>query len=240
ARRRGLGCRVFLPARAAAARRAAIAGEGADMVVVDGTYEQACALAAGAAAQDGVLEIADAGDGPAATRVIDGYVTLFAEVGEQVDVVLVPVGVGSLGAAAVRGARGRGTAVIGVEPATAACLTAALDAGRPVGIETPGTSMAGMDCAQVSAAAWPELRDGIARTVCVTDAEAHAAMRELAALGLTIGDCGASTLAALRRADLAPGTRVLLVATEGATDPEAYALSIGATGPPRAPASGRR
>jgi diaminopropionate ammonia-lyase len=99
--------------------------------------------------------------------------------------------------------------------------------------------MAGLDCAEVSPAAWPSLRDGIAGTVAVRDAEAHAAMRELAAAGLAIGDCGAATLAALRtlardpaaaplRAaiDLRPDTRVLLVATEGVTDPAGYAAIV--------------
>ena len=43
--------------------------------------------------------------------------------------------------------------------------------------------MAGLDCAEVSAAAWPSLRAGIHGTITVTDAEAHAAMRELAARG---------------------------------------------------------
>ena len=66
-------------------------------------------------------------------------------------------------------------------------------------------------------------------------------MRELAALGLAIGDCGAAALAALRAlvADdaaaplraavgLGPASRVLLVATEGPTDPDAYARGISA------------
>jgi diaminopropionate ammonia-lyase len=217
---RGLRARIFLPARSAAARRAAIAGEGADVVVVDGTYEDALALAAAAAREDGVLEIADTGTH--GTAAIDGYATLFAEIAEPVDLALVPVGVGSLAAAAVRWA----PRVIGVEPATAACLTAALAAGKPVAIDNPGTSMAGMDCARVSEGAWPELRDGIAGTVTVTDDEARAAMRELRALGLTIGDCGASTLAALRKLRPEAGTRVLLVATEGATDPDAYRRAV--------------
>ncbi|MEP6953851.1 MAG: pyridoxal-phosphate dependent enzyme [Solirubrobacteraceae bacterium] len=225
---RGLRCRVFLPARSVPARRDAIAGEGAEVVVLAGTYEEACAAATAAAAQEGVLEIADVG--PHATAVIDGYATLFAEIDEPVDVVLVPVGVGSLAAAAVR-AHPR---VIGVEPERAACLTAALAAGHPVEIDTPGTALAGMDCARVSEGAWPDLRGGIERTITVTDDETHAAMRELAALGLRFGDCGAAPLAALRRAALAPGTRALLIATEGVTDPEGYAAVLSAPGPPRA------
>ena len=52
---------------------------------------------------------------------IDGYATLFAEVVGQgeFDLLLVPVGVGSLAAAAARfGARRTACAVVGVEPAT--------------------------------------------------------------------------------------------------------------------------
>jgi diaminopropionate ammonia-lyase len=220
---RGLAARVYLPARAVPARRDAIAGEGAEVVVIDGDYEQAVALAAAEGAEPGKLELADVGDSAPAHWVIEGYATLFAEAAEQgdFDLVIVPVGVGSLAAAAVRA----GVPVIGVEPETAACLTASLTAGAPTTVPTPGTTMAGLDCAEVSAAAWPTLRDGIHSTVTITDAEAHAAMRELAAAGLAIGDSGAAPLAALRaiEGELAPGTRVLLVATEGPTDPEGYA-----------------
>ncbi len=86
---------------------------------------------------------------------------------------------------------------IGVEPATAACVTASLAAGRPVVVDTPGTSMAGLNCATPSHAAWPALRDGLTGCVVIGDAEAHAAMRELAAQGIVAGDCGAASLAAL-------------------------------------------
>jgi diaminopropionate ammonia-lyase len=164
--------------------------------------------------------------------VIDGYATLFAEAAEQAafDLLLVPVGVGSLAAAAARfGARG-GVAVVGVEPARAACLTASLAAGEPTAVATPGTTMAGLDCAEVSGAAWPALWDGIHGTVTVEDAEADAAMRELAAAGLTIGESGAAPLAGLRalvedprgaalreHVGLSAESRVLLIATEGPT-----------------------
>ena len=61
AAQRGLRCRIYLPARAVAARRAAIAGEGADVVVVDGTYEDAVARAAADGARPGRVELADVG-----------------------------------------------------------------------------------------------------------------------------------------------------------------------------------
>ncbi len=239
---RGLGCRIFVPARSAAARREAIAGEGAEVVVVDGSYEVAVGRAAEAGRVPGTLEIADVGESGPAHWVIDGYHTLFAEAAAQTGfgTLLVPAGVGSLAAAAARFGALAGQSVIAVEPETAACVTASLAAGAPATVPTPGTSMAGMDCAEVSPAAWPSLRDGITGTITVSDAESIAAMRELAAIGYAIGDCGAAPLAALRalmtepggtelRAAAGldrPGARVLLVATEGVTDPSGYAAAL--------------
>lgn len=241
AARRGLDCRVFLPARSSSARRDAIAAEGAEVVVVAGDYEDAVALAAAAGASAGAAEIADVGGSGPAHRVIDGYATLFAEAAEQGDhdLVLVGVGVGSLAAAAARFAAHAGAQVIGVEPVAAGCLTASLAAGRPTRVATPGTTMAGLDCAEVSTAAWPTLRDGVHGTVTVSDAETHAAMDALAAVGLAIGEAGAATLAALRAlvtdpacaalraaVGVGPETRVLLVATEGPTDPASYRRAL--------------
>ena len=242
AARRGLRCRVVLPARSARARRDAIAREGAGVEVVDGDYEAAVDHAASAAHGDGVAEIADVGRSDPARWVIDGYATLFSEVAEQgsFDAVLVPVGVGSLAAAAARFAARAGARVVGVEPASAACLTASLAAGRPVRVATPGTSMAGMDCAEVSPAAWRTLRRGVHGALTVEDVQASAAMRELARGGLPIGECGAAPLAALRTLVAHPdcaalrealgldgSSRVLLLATEGLTNPEPDAVNDG-------------
>ena len=227
---RGLRCRIFLPARSLAARRDAIAGEGAE-VVAGGTYEEAVARAEAAGAEPGVLVVADTGRAGPADWVIDGYATLFAEAAAQAahDVLLVPAGVGSLAAAAARHGARAGVKVVAVEPATAACLTASLAAGRPTPVPTPGTAMAGLDCAEVSPAAWPSLLRGIHGTVTVEDAEARAAMDELTAAGLRIGESGAASLAALRAlmsdpacgglraAAVTPSSRVLLLATEGRT-----------------------
>jgi diaminopropionate ammonia-lyase len=229
---RGLACRIFLPSGSLPARVEAIEGEGAEVVVIDGTYEEAVARAAAAGEQPGVAEIADVGSTGPARWVIDGYATLFAEAAAQAafDLLIVPVGVGSLASAAARFAAHAGIPVVGVEPVTAACLTASLAAGEPVSIPTPGTTMAGLNCAEVSSAAWPTLRDGIHGTVTVDDDEAAAAMRELAAARLAIGECGAAALAALlalvrdqacaplrEAVGLGAQTRALLIATEGLT-----------------------
>lgn len=242
AARRGLDSRIFLPAVSGRARREAIEGEGGEVVVVDGAYEDALAEARRATAEPGTVEIADVGTSGPAHWVIDGYQTMFAETLAQgsFDLLLVPAGVGSLAAAATRFAAQVDMRVIGVEPDTAACLTASFEAGAPAAVVNTGTTMAGLDCAEISETAWPTLRDGMHGTITVHDDEVHDAMRDLATAGLAIGDCGAAPVAALRAlageaacnalrtmVGFGPGTRALLIATEGPTDPDGYRAIIG-------------
>ncbi|WP_433498687.1 pyridoxal-phosphate dependent enzyme [Sphaerimonospora sp. CA-214678] len=241
AARLGLACRIHLPAAVGAERARLIAAEGAEVIVTAGSYDDAAAAAERDGGAPGRALIADFSPSPgvpSAEWVIDGYATLFREITaeptEPVGIVLVPVGVGSLAAAAVRWAvheapKAYGPAVIAVEPVTAACVAESLRAGRPVSVPTPGTVMAGLNCGTPSAPAWPALRDGLAGTIAVSDDEVGSVTRELAALGLDIGLCGAATLAALHRladaADCGPlrdavrlgGGAVLCIGTEGTT-----------------------
>ena len=101
---RGLACRIYLPAGSAPARAEAIAAEGAEVVVTGGAYEQAVLQATRAGEEPGAIEIADVGESGPARWVVDGYQTLYAEIEADggCDVLLVPVGVGSLAAAAAR------------------------------------------------------------------------------------------------------------------------------------------
>jgi diaminopropionate ammonia-lyase len=231
AKLRGLTSRIYLPTTSSRTRADLIEGEGAEVVRVDGDYDAAVAIAEHESGKSGNALVADTAltetvGGPP-TWVIDGYSTLFREIDVPVDVLLVPVGVGSLAAAAVRWAvhESPGTKVIGIEPVTAACVTASIIADQPTTIDTERTTMAGMHCATPSAVAWPTLQAGLHGTITVTDSEAAQAMRDLAAQGLTVGDCGAATLAAWRKHRTADGA-VLCVATEGASDPDAYALAL--------------
>jgi diaminopropionate ammonia-lyase len=248
AAQRGLAARIFLPAGTSAARAQAIASEGAEVVRIQGVYEQAVAAAAGASSEAGAATLSDVAydaSDVVADWVSDGYSTVFAEAAEQAgepfDVVLCQIGVGAFASAAIRFAchQDRPAVAIGVEPAHAACATASLEAGRPVVIDTPGTSMAGLNCATPSHAAWTTLRDGLAGCVVISDDESRAAMRDLAAMGIVAGDCGAAPLAALRAlmrdpecaalartARLGQDSRVLIVSTEGATDPVSYAETV--------------
>ena len=198
---RGLRARIFVPARAAADRRAAIEARAPRSSSWTATTRRRSVAPSEAGAAPEALAIADVGDSGPAHWVIDGYHTLFAEAAAQAsfDALLVPAGVGSLAAAAARFGALAGGRVIAVEPETAACVTASLAAGEPAVVPTPGHPHGrdGLRRGLPRRLALPARRASPAR-VTVCDAEAVAAMRELAALGYAIGDCGAAPLAALR------------------------------------------
>jgi diaminopropionate ammonia-lyase len=92
--------------------------------------------------------------------------------------------------------------------------------------------MAGLNCGIPSAIAWPFLSRGLDELIAVEEERAREAMRALAAAGVESGESGAAGLAGLMTlarqfgVDL-HGRRALVVSTEGATDPEAYARIVG-------------
>jgi diaminopropionate ammonia-lyase len=222
ARRLGLAATVFVPAEMLAARQAAIAGEGARVEVVDGTYDEAVERAAALAAPDTIViqDTAWPGYETVPGWVIDGYATIGAEIDAEPDLVAVQIGVGSFATAMVR--RFAGTRMIGVEPATAACALASIEAGELAEVPGPHTSvMAGLNCGRVSPLAWPALARGIEAFAAIGDAWAYEAVALLAVDGIVAGESGAAGLAGLlafRDAlDLAADATVLVVNTEGAT-----------------------
>jgi diaminopropionate ammonia-lyase len=106
----GLSATILVPDGTAPARIGGIAAEGAEVTVVPGTYDDAVAESA-AMASDRDLVISDTSwpgyeDPP--RSVIAGYATIFAELeaqlggagGAVLDLAMVPLGVGALGASA--------------------------------------------------------------------------------------------------------------------------------------------
>jgi len=120
--------------------------------------------------------------------------------GSFVDLAVVPVGVGSLAQSAVihyKSAQ-RPSALLAVEPESAACLNESLFNCAPTAISTGYTIMTGMNCGTVSSIAWPVLVKGIDASISVSEVEAHDAVQRLRSMGISAGPCGAATLAALR------------------------------------------
>ena len=233
----GYDARIFVPQGTTQARIDGIASEGAAVEVVNGTYDDAVAVSAALAAER-VLVVSDtAWDGYVDVPgwVIDGYSTIFAEVdvqlaGTSIDTVVVQMGVGAL-AAAVVDHFAASARVIAVEPEDAACGLQSARAGHAVEVPGPHRSiMAGLNCGNVSPLAWPRVVEGVDLFVAVDDQAAERAMRDLASEGVVAGETGAAGLAGLRAAietghDV--GESVLVLCTEGATDPEAYARIVG-------------
>ena len=139
----GLAARILVPAATADARIDAIAGEGADVEIVDGSYDEAVERSA-AIADERRLVISDTswpGYEDVPGWVADGYATIFEEIFERLPeppaLVPVQIGVGALASAAVRALAGPGRVLVGVEPHDAACALAAVRDGAPVLVPGP-------------------------------------------------------------------------------------------------------
>jgi len=237
----GLTARIFVPATMAPARCRAIAGEGAEVVSIEGGYDEAVARAAGAAGPR-CLVISDTswpGYEAVPRQVIDGYSTILWEVADELarrgepqpDLVLAQLGVGAFAAAVARHAKPTGARLVGVEPVTADCVRASLAAGRVVTVATSETIMSGLHAGTASMVAWPYVAAGLDAVLTIDDAVAIDGVRRLGGLGVLAGECAGAAVGALvhlttdatARAALGIDgtTQALLFLTEGPTDPGA-------------------
>jgi diaminopropionate ammonia-lyase len=233
----GVPVTISVPTGVTAAARNAITAEGATLVELDLPYDAAVGATAAAAGPDTIVvqDTAWPGYVDVPQWIVDGYATLFAEVDrqltdagvERLDLVAVPVGVGSLAQAAVRHYRSgtRCPAVLTVEPERAPAVIASLLGGAPTSVPTGRTVMAGLNCGTPSSLAWPVLAAGVDAATTVSEAAATAAVRDLERLGVDSGPCGAAALAGARVAladhdrratlDLGRDAVVVLLSTEG-------------------------
>jgi diaminopropionate ammonia-lyase len=117
------------------------------------------------------------------------------------------------------------TAVLSVEPDTAACLLASLRSGAPVSIPTAATIMAGLNCGTVSSIAWPYLSRGLDAAMAVSDDAARRAVADLAAAGISSGPSGAASLAGVRAALTGKGSAERRAALAMGADPVIVLLS---------------
>lgn len=237
AARLGTTATIFVPAVMRDETVAAIEAEGATVRRLDGDYDSAVRAAAWFAAEDPTRALVQDTAWPGYEEVpgwiVEGYDIMLAEIDEQLgtapDLVVVPVGVGSLAQAVVAHYRQPGmgdTRIMAVEPDTAACTLASLQAGEPRTVPTGSTIMAGLNCGTLSSLAWPVFRDGLDAAVAVTDEDALRAVGDLGSLGVSSGPCGAASLAGLRVAlasesrradlDLPDEATVVLLNTEAA------------------------
>ena len=243
---------IYVPSAMRPVRREAIVAEGAELVEVDGDYDEAVRRAiADARADPACRAVNDAdpeGTSDVARWVIDGYSTLFAEIDGQlpgdaaIDVVLLQTGVGAFAAAGARWAARRDVTAIGVDPAGAPCIAASLAAGRPVTVETTGhvdgrtrrgnTVGGRLADARRRARGRDRRRRRGGRSRDARSRGDRSRGRRVGSRrprGATRADGGRCVRGSPRHAAAAATTRsALVVVTEGATDPERYARCIGA------------
>ena len=238
----GIQARIFVPQYMAQTTQDRIAGEGAEVVRVEGDYDDAVQEAAEVVRtvprailiQDTAFE----GYEEIPAWIVEGYSTMMYEIEEQLysqgltaDLMISPAGVGSLAHAVSKYCKSRESPLsfAAVEPDSAPCLYSSLKAGQPVTVKTASTIMDGMNCGTVSATAWPDLRCFVDACVTISSYESHCAVEYLASHSITSGPCGAAPLAALRHLGtekqktplLRAESVVILLSTEGTRSYEA-------------------
>jgi diaminopropionate ammonia-lyase len=225
-----LPCTVFVSApgegdspvdrRSRGVRVAGMQADGATVVEVSGSYEEALRRAAEHASTTGAVVVSDTslpGSDEIPCFIMSGYTQILVEAYEQwhrmPDVILVQGGVGGLVCAVASWCAWRfGAArpyVIACEPDGAACLLASAEAGKPIALAGPlQTSMAGLRCAEPSWAAWPAIARAVDAFVSIPDSHVLDMVERLAKpagadppiqAGLS-GACGAAALVAVARA----------------------------------------
>ena len=252
ARDAGCAARVYMAHDAAPARAAAIASEGAEVIRVEGSYDDAVRILQSEAAAHGWVIISDTA-WPGYERIpfliMLGYTHMLDEVhefsaqGSAFTHLFVQGGVGGLLCAMASWCAFHhpDCKVISVEPTDAACLQASARAGHPVAVTGPlNTTMAGLRNREVSPTAFASLLPNVDLFMAIDDQWAHQAMHRLAhpltgdarvaagssgsaALGGLLALCRDESMASYQQ-DLGLGTaaRVLAIVSEGVTDPDLW------------------
>lgn len=232
----GVQARIYVPRTVNDEAIRLISSEGAKVTVSKKDYDGAMGEAWDeASTTEGGLFVQDTafeGYQDIPKWIVEGYSTLLSEMEEQLreqdlkaNLVVTPVGVGSLAHAVVRHCKsdGRDCAVMSVEPDTAACLYQSLVAGKPTRVLTTKTTMEGMNCGSLSSTVFQDLQRGVDASATISDYESHQAIQYLSSKSVNSGPCGGAALAALwRLADsadrpdwLTKDAVVVILSTEG-------------------------
>lgn len=255
ARQFGCACKIYMHAGVSSQREQTIADLGAEVIRVSGNYDASVHQVETDASKNGWFVVSDtsyAGYEDLPRQVMAGYSVMTSEIIEQIQHrappthVFVQGGVGGLaGAVCDRLWREFGKErprFVLVEPALADCLFQSALQGRPTTVDiSEETIMAGLSCGEVSLLAWEILDAGCDDFMTITDDLVAPVMRLLARNGedpaIVAGESAVAGLAGLaaacRSRELAHAlgldehSSVLVIGTEGATDPDIYASIVG-------------
>lgn len=250
------GCRsvVYVAGHVSTVREQAIAALGAQSVRWQGNHEETMEELVKQSKENGwfvVSETSNATEPEIAEDTIAGYYTLIEEIASQRDQppthIFVQAGVGGLAAAAciyiaLNWSESPPTLVV-VEAENADCVFQSIGAQHPVLVTGKlETVMAGLAAGEVSGYAWPILKRAAHSVMAVPDEAAISTMQLLANAPfgdrpIVGGESGVASLAAALLAahkdttraalGLTTASRVAVIGTEGATDPEVYERIVG-------------
>ena len=247
----GSPCRIYIHAEVSEGRAQAMRDLGAEVIRIEGDYDDSVALAKTEAEENGWFVVSDT-SWPGYTQpprdVMSGYGVMTMEICEAMTQapthVFLQGGVGGLAAGVVAGLRQfwgeAAPRVVIVEPDLAACLFESAKAGRAtvVNIEEE-TLMAGLSCGEPSELAWEILAQEADDFLTIPDPLVAPSVRLLARpldddTPIEAGESAVAGLAALiaarqdadlsRKLRLDGQSRVLLIGSEGVTDPAIFKM----------------
>jgi threonine dehydratase len=225
ARRFGLHAVVVMPASTPAVKVEGVRGHGGEVVFAGATRSGEQRVRAEAIAREQDLAMIPPYDHP---DVIAGQGTCGLEILEQrpdVGTILVPVSGGGLiaGISVAVAALAPAVRVVGVEPAGAAKLTAALAAGAPRTLDHTESIADGLLAPSVGNLTFDILRQVVREAVTVEEEEIAAAVRYLHLhSGLRAEPSGAVAVAALLAGRVQPAGPTVAVLSGGNVDPDLY------------------
>jgi len=253
ARAHGLTARIYVHRFTRQERIDLIRAEGAEVIVVDGNYDDAVRAASDDARAQGWQVVSDTsweGYTDIPRWIMAGYTQMLQEAreqwqpGPQPDVVIVQAGVGAFACAVTSWFARWGTSprpfIIVCEPTRAACLLESAAAGRPITVRgSLDTIMDGLSCGEVSKAAWPAIAATVDGYMAFDDRWAVEAMHLLTDGGLgdpavETGASGAAGLASLLAILRDPSLAALRRASRLGTHSRVLVFNTeGAVGDPR-------
>jgi diaminopropionate ammonia-lyase len=240
----GCKCRIYIHREVSKGRESAMAAFGANVIRIDGDYDESVRLAAKEATENKWQVISDTSyDGylDVPRYVMAGYTVMVSEILKQMPEppthVIIQAGVGGLAAAICASfwaelGENRPHIIV-TESKHAACIIESMRYQKPSHvIVKEETIMAGLSCGEISLIAWEILSRGVSAVTTLPDDAVAPAMRIMAANGIEAGECavpGIITLLAvskdaqmIKSLSLDENSRVLVFGCEGATDPELY------------------
>ena len=247
----GCKCKIFIHSEVSEGRKDAMEKLGAEVIRVKGNYDDSLRECINKAKKNHWQVISDTsyeGYTEYPRFIMAGYTVLAREIVNQLSKKSIPThiflqaGVGGFAAAMctifLNEWGGKKIKIIIVEPNYAPCLIESAIDGEPKVFDIKKeTIMTGLSCGEPSILAWEILSECTDLFMTISDDKIPGLMRVMAKgyendIGVEAGECSVSGLAALaslkdntclaNELDLDHKSRVLMIGTEGATDPDIY------------------